>query len=106
MYDEYQGALEYMAPIMTNGPIIARRQQHRTATSTIYIRWKPPELNWIKINMDVASKGNARPAGAGIICRNCEGNLLKAMAAPLGITISIQAETWGLLLATRIATQH
>lgn len=31
---------------------------------------------------------------------------VRAMAAPLGITTSMLAETWGLLIAVRMATQH
>ncbi|XP_026417192.1 uncharacterized protein LOC113312672 [Papaver somniferum] len=43
-------------------------------------------------------------AGAGWICRNSRGSTIMAMAAPIGITTTLVAETWALLLAVRMAT--
>lgn len=51
-------------------------------------------------------QGCPGPAGAEIICRTSNGEILMAMAAPLGITTSTTAETWGLLIAARIAVQQ
>lgn len=51
-------------------------------------------------------QGCPGPAGAEIICRTSNGEILMAMAAPLGITTSATAETWGLLIAARITVQQ
>lgn len=59
----------------------------------------------MKINKDGASRGQpgGEPgmAGAGW---NSQGSKLMAMATPIGITTSLVAETWEMLLAVRMAT--
>lgn len=61
----------------------------------------------MKINTDEASKGkpgeSPEATRAGWICRDLMGTVIMAMAAPIGQTTALVAETWALLLATRMA---
>ncbi|RZC83584.1 hypothetical protein C5167_046370 [Papaver somniferum] len=61
---------------------------------TVLINWQPLQQHWIKINSDGAARGNPGTA------------VLMAMATPLEITSAITAETWRLLLATRLEKQQ
>ncbi|XP_026396272.1 uncharacterized protein LOC113290899 [Papaver somniferum] len=82
--------------------MVGERQQRNGSTGennarTIWVKWSPPPAEWVKINMDGASKNNmvGQPerAGAGWICRNTNGNVIMAMADPIGITTTLVAET-------------
>ncbi|XP_026428387.1 uncharacterized protein LOC113324280 [Papaver somniferum] len=91
---------------------IVEKQQGNNATTRnsniMWVKWEPPPTQWLKINTDGASKGKQgeppETTGAGWICRNSEGKVIMAMAAPIGKTTIMVAETWDFLLATRMAT--
>lgn len=70
------------------------------------VGWKAPPEQWIKINSDGVAKGNPGPAGAGCVCRTHTGQVIMALTSAIGNTTALMAETWGLLLATRIARQQ
>lgn len=92
-----------IVPLIPNTPLIPK---HPTPTShnTILVYRQPPPQDWLKINTDATIKGYPGPTGAGIICRNHMRQIIQAIAAPIGITTTIHAETCGLLLAARLAT--
>ncbi|OVA07431.1 Ribonuclease H domain [Macleaya cordata] len=81
-------------------------QHHQVSSTTVKfpkypesIKWRSPQVNWWKINTDGASRGNPGAAGAGAIIRDYEGKCKIVMAAPIGYTSSLSAETWALYLA-------
>lgn len=39
--------------------------------------WQKPAAQWVKLNVDGASKGNPGPAGIGGIIRDSRSNLIK-----------------------------
>lgn len=41
--------------------------------SEISGRWTPPPLGWVKMNLDITSKGNPGKAGYGGVIRDAEG---------------------------------
>jgi ribonuclease HI len=69
------------------------------------IFWNPPLLNWVKCNIDGASKGNPGLSSCGGIFRNNEADFLLCFAEPLGFTSSYHAELQGALRAIEVAHQ-
>lgn len=69
------------------------------------ILWQPPLPNWIKCNIDGASKGNPGLSSCGGIFRNNEADFLMCFAEPLGFSSSFQAELCGALRAIEVAHQ-
>jgi ribonuclease HI len=79
---------------------------HNPKTSIVKeIFWNPPLPNWIKCNIDGASKGNPGLSSRGGIFRNNEADFLLCFAEPLGYTSSYQAELQGALRAIEVAHQ-
>jgi hypothetical protein len=69
------------------------------------ILWHPPLPNWIKCNIDGASKGNPGSSSCGGIFRNNEADFLLCFAEPHGFASSYQAELCGALRAIEVAHQ-
>ena len=63
----------------------------------IFMRWEPPLENWIKLNVDGASKGNPGLAGGGGALRTHKGDWIKGFAANFGICSSVKAEMLAVL---------
>ncbi|XP_026437277.1 uncharacterized protein LOC113335447 [Papaver somniferum] len=84
----------------------ANGQQLERTKPIKWIKWEAPTNQWLKINTDGATKmdgiGTPEVAGAGWICRDDRGSVIMAMATPIGKTSAIIAETWAMLLATRM----
>ncbi|KAL2227910.1 UNVERIFIED_CONTAM: putative ribonuclease H protein [Sesamum indicum] len=66
------------------------------------VKWTKPELGWIKINTDGASKGNPGRAGAGGIARDEEGAVILAFYEVLGETNNTFAEVFALFKALQL----
>ena len=69
----------------------------------ILISWKPPLENWIKLNVDGASKGNPGLAGGGGVLRSHRGDWIKGFAANFGVCSSMKAELLALLQGLQLA---
>jgi hypothetical protein len=83
-----------------------RIEIHHPKTSTVReIFWYPPLPNWIKCNIDGASKGNPGQASCGGIFRNNASDFLLCFAEPLGFASSFLAELHGALRAIEVAHQ-
>jgi hypothetical protein len=83
-----------------------RIEIHHPKTSTVReIFWYPPLPNWIKCNIDGASKGNLGQASCGDIFRNNASDFLLCFAEPLGFASSFLAELHGALRAIEVAHQ-
>ncbi|XP_026415838.1 uncharacterized protein LOC113311208 [Papaver somniferum] len=96
MLEEYKWEQNHIIPLHPDDDSAQKKK--------IQDQQEPPPPNWIKINTDGAVKGNPGPAGTGCVCRDNTGKIILIIAAPLGIASAIVAETWGLLMAARIAT--
>ncbi|KAJ8430823.1 hypothetical protein Cgig2_034150 [Carnegiea gigantea] len=68
-----------------------------------FVRWHAPREDWIKLNIDGASKGNPGPSGGGGIFRDHYGNWIKAFACNFGWCTSVKAEVLALLKGLRVA---
>lgn len=71
------------------------------------ITWQRPRLQWVKLNVDGAYKGNPRRAGGGCTFRNSHGNLLLDFYEFFGqgtsMSVNAMALFCGLLLAKELA---
>ncbi|XP_026419871.1 uncharacterized protein LOC113315836 [Papaver somniferum] len=65
-----------------------------------------PEMNYLLLCCDGASKGNPGSAGFGFIGRNSNGDYLIAMAGGLGVATNYYAEVMAILCAGEWAIQH
>ncbi|GAU26475.1 hypothetical protein TSUD_294430 [Trifolium subterraneum] len=75
------------------------------APVTKEVIWHPPIPNWIKCNIDGASKGNPGISSCGGIFRNNAADFMLCFAKPLGFTTSYQDELCGVIRAIEIAHQ-
>ncbi|CAA7028167.1 unnamed protein product [Microthlaspi erraticum] len=67
------------------------------------IAWVPPEVGWIKLNTDGASRGNPGPATAGGALRNNYGDWCGGFVLNIGRCTAPLAELWGVYYGLLIA---
>lgn len=60
---------------------------------SIFLRWIPPKPNWVKLNIDVCTKGQPRLVGVGGLIQDGDGGFLFY----IGICHNDSAECWTLL---------
>jgi ribonuclease HI len=65
-----------------------------------FIRWRPPQVNWVKLNTDGACKGG-NIAGCGGIIRGSDGEWIGGFAKFIGDCSAFVAELWGVLEGLR-----
>lgn len=76
-------------------------QRYKPTLHFKIVRWKPPEIDWVKCNTDGASKGNPGESAYDFCVRNCAGDLMYAEAQSIGLTTNMEAEimaVWKALL--------
>jgi hypothetical protein len=77
--------------------IFKHKHHNQSANST---RWRKPENNWYKVNID-ANLTELNTWGLSAICRNDDGEVLAAATWKMtGMTDPAEAEAYGLYLAT------
>jgi len=64
----------------------------KTTMNTEKDCWQPPLKNYLKLNIDGASKGNPRLAGSGGVLRNEEGRIILIFHSHLGKATNNMAE--------------
>ncbi|XP_041001569.1 uncharacterized protein LOC121247259 [Juglans microcarpa x Juglans regia] len=91
-----------------------QQMQHKQCTSRSHgnldqidnALWLPPELDWIKINWDIATKEIGQRIGVGIAVRDSEGDLLVSCMQPLSFcTQATMAEARGLISAMKLCKE-
>ncbi|KAL8546919.1 hypothetical protein ACS0TY_006582 [Phlomoides rotata] len=60
--------------------------------STIVIRWRPPQADWIKVNVDGSTPLSPGPLFAGAIFRNSRGFFVAAFSKTVGWGYPLEAE--------------
>ena len=65
-----------------------------------FIRWRPPQVNWVKLNTDGPCKGG-NIAGCGGIIRGSDGEWIGGFAKFIGYCSAFVAELWGVLEGLR-----
>jgi len=61
-----------------------RLTRRRRQKETIYIGWKHPHKEWIKLNCDEAYKGSMNIAECGVIFRDLDGQWLQGYTQRIG----------------------
>ena len=67
------------------------------------ISWSPPNRDWVKVNVDGASKGNLGKARCGGLIRDETGRWLGGFTSKLGICNALTVELWGVLHGLNLA---
>ncbi|GAU10638.1 hypothetical protein TSUD_421140, partial [Trifolium subterraneum] len=73
---------------------------------TIYIGWKHPQGEWIKLNCDGAYKESMGLAGCGGLFRDSNGRWLKGYAQKIGACDALHAEMWGMYTGMQMARRQ
>lgn len=73
------------------------------ACKLLFVRWTPTPLQWCKLNIDDACKGNPRDLGAGGIIRNHSSRMLISFAHFLRTCTSVYVDAYALLLGLSCA---
>lgn len=68
----------------------------------ITIYWKPPEIGWIKGNVDGANREEGRAASCGVF-RNSTGRWVAGFSRGLGSMDKFLAELWGIFTGIQLA---
>jgi hypothetical protein len=66
------------------------------------IHWQPPSLGWIRLNPDVAAKGE-NIAGCGGVPRGDSGEWICGFSKGLGVCSAYVAELWGVFEGLKLA---
>ncbi|KAJ8422016.1 hypothetical protein Cgig2_007566 [Carnegiea gigantea] len=86
-----------------NAPSLPSSVASKQRIQEAFVHWHALREDWIKLNIDGASRGNPRPAGGGGIFRDHYGNSIRAFACNFGWCTSVKAEALALLKGLRIA---
>jgi ribonuclease HI len=78
---------------------------NQNSPSVKEILWQPPLFNWVKCNIDGASKGNPGCSSCGGIFRNHAADFMLGFAEPIFFASSYLAELQGALRAIEVAHQ-
>jgi len=71
-----------------------RLTESRIQKDTIYIGWKHPHMEWIKLNRDRAYKGSMNIAGCGSLFGDSYGQWLQGYTQKIGACDALHAEIW------------
>lgn len=82
---------------------VANADGSSTHKRKVVVGWMRPQVPWLKVNVDGASKGAMSFGGAACLIKDGEGNWMKGAARNLGSCSSDQAELWGMLLGLELA---
>jgi ribonuclease HI len=78
----------------------------RRQRETIYISWKYPHGDWIKLNCDRAYKDSMNIAGCGGLFRDSDGQWLKGYTLRIGDCDALHAEMWGMYTGMKMARRQ
>ncbi|GAU45794.1 hypothetical protein TSUD_86970 [Trifolium subterraneum] len=74
---------------------------------TVYIGWKRPQGNWVKLNSDGAYKESCLDlAGCGSLIRDSDGQWLTGYTRKIGTCDALHAVMWGMYEGLKIARRH
>ena len=73
---------------------------------TIYIGWKRPHGDWVKLNCGGAYKESVDIAGCGGLIRDSNGQWLKGYVRKIGTCDALYAEMWGMYEGLRMARRQ
>ena len=71
-------------------------EKHVKAKTKIQVRWLPPPISWMKLNLDGSSMRNLGLAGRGGLICNENGEWVKGYTRAIGCATSVTTELWAL----------
>ena len=75
-----------------DNPMLSKDPNMKKEDLRLKTRWKAPPMGWLKGNFDGAAKGNPGKETCGGVLRDHTGNIIDAIAIPIGISNSHKAE--------------
>lgn len=66
-----------------------------------FVSWRKPPLDWVKTNVDGASRKNPGEASAGGLIRTDQGCWVEGFSANIGKASNVAAELWAILLGIK-----
>lgn len=81
--------------------MVQRLQRYKPRLHYHPVRWKLPDVGWVKCNTDGASRGNPGESAYGFCIRDNQGNLIYVATRPKGITTKMEVKTMGMLNGLR-----
>ncbi|KAF7842172.1 putative non-LTR retroelement reverse transcriptase [Senna tora] len=69
------------------------------------VKWKHPETDWVKVNVDGACKIGYDRAACGGVIRDSEGRFIAGFAKNLGSCDALAAELWGVRMGLELALE-
>ena len=79
------------------------QNHHPVSRREVLVRWRHPEVGWVKLNTDGAAKGNPGAAGGGGLLRGHRGELFEIYAINCGISSCTRAELMAVLRGLMVA---
>ena len=86
-------------------PFLPQGSNLKKDNSRLNTNWNSPPIGWIKGNFDGVAKGNLGRAGCGGVLKDHLGNIIDAIAIPIGISNSHIAEATAALYTMRLAVE-
>ena len=78
----------------------------RKAPRIIPVTWRPPSVDWVKVNTDGSALGAPGPSGAGGIFRNARGFSKGCFAFSTGEAFAFVAELQAAMFAVTMASER
>ncbi|KAF7840571.1 putative ribonuclease H protein At1g65750 family [Senna tora] len=72
----------------------------------IRVGWEPPDMDWVKLNVDRAVEKEGKNAACGGLLRDSSGTWLKGFTFNIGECGVLEAELWGLLKGLEMAWDY
>lgn len=67
------------------------------------VKWRPPNIGWIKVNSDGASSKNGDWSAIGGVLRDATGNWIEGYQRYVGRGSTLNAELWTILQGLQVA---
>ncbi|XP_042950559.1 uncharacterized protein LOC122282640 [Carya illinoinensis] len=82
------------------------RESQARLTAVMRTLWRPPRMDYMKVNVDAAMDRKMGRMGIGIVVRDCNGEVHVVLASPNQITRSAYvAESWAMLRAIQLCRE-
>lgn len=82
---------------------LGSKNENRGNSDLLYIRWKTPNLGWIKVNTGVTMDPCSSSVACGGFLRDSNGIWKRGFAKKLGRCSIFKAELWGILEGLKLA---
>lgn len=82
------------------------REVVNSSTTVTRVTWEPPQLGWVKVNVDGAVTRNRTRAGCGGVITDHKGNWIVGFTQMLTQCTVLEAKEWGVYKGLLLAWEH